>query len=100
MGVTLYTFEDGHGVEDTFTTFDAREAKDRGERDQMRVVANTYTFTNSETAWDFTPTTEDPDVGVGVVAPERCPGCNSPRIVKDVDGWHCSYCGRTGKESD
>lgn len=53
--VTVYTFEDADGTEDTYTTQSAIEAKDRGQRERMRVIANEYEWTDSEMAWDFTP---------------------------------------------
>jgi hypothetical protein len=51
--ITVYTFEDSEGGEDTFTTQKAIEAKDRGQRYGMRVIANDYEWTDSEVAWDF-----------------------------------------------
>lgn len=51
--VTLYSFEDSEGREDTYTTFDASEAKDRGRRYGLLVTANEYEWSDSETAWDF-----------------------------------------------
>lgn len=51
--VTVYTFEDCNGVEDSFTTQNAREAEERGRQYSMRVMANEYEFSGSEVAWDF-----------------------------------------------
>jgi hypothetical protein len=51
--ITVYTFEKPDGTEDTFTTQDPKFAKDRGERNGMRVIANTYQWSDSELAWDF-----------------------------------------------
>jgi hypothetical protein len=52
--ITVYTFEDAEGSEDTYQTQDPREAQDRGRRYGMRVIGNTYEWTDSDTAWDFT----------------------------------------------
>ncbi len=51
--VTLYTFEDENGTEDSFSTFDGREARDRGQQYGMCVIANEYEWSDSEVAWDF-----------------------------------------------
>ncbi len=64
--VTLYTFEDADGTPDTFSTFNAREAKDRGSRYRMRVIANTYEFADSETAWDFLPSDGEDEYATAV----------------------------------
>ena len=53
--VTLYSFENAEGEEDgTFTTFNADAAKERGQRYNLRVIAQTYVYDDSEVAWDFT----------------------------------------------
>ena len=56
--VTLYTFENDNGSEDTYTTFNPRDAEDRGRRCSMRVIANEYEYSDHEIAWDFTATDE------------------------------------------
>lgn len=52
--ITQYTFETADGASDSFATFNATEARERGERYGMRVIANEYELTDSEVAWDFT----------------------------------------------
>jgi len=58
MTITVYTFEDANG-EDSFSTQDAREAKEYGARYGYRVLANEYEWADSDVAWDFTPAKED-----------------------------------------
>ncbi len=57
--VTLYTFEGADGTPDTYQTFSAPEAKERGEKYRLRVVANEYEWQDAEVAWDFTPPCAD-----------------------------------------
>lgn len=75
IALTLYTFEDGHGREDGYRTFDVEEAKKRAQRYGFRVLANKYECTAREVAWDFTP-------------PERCCTTNCLKPAK-TNGNHC-----------
>ena len=52
--VYLYTFENADGAEDTFSTFDFREARSRARKYEMRVISNEYEWTSSEVVCDFT----------------------------------------------
>lgn len=52
--VEVYTFEDADGVEQTFTTQDAEEAKEYAREHGYRAVRNVYEFADSETLCDFT----------------------------------------------
>ncbi len=55
MNIELYTFEDAKGHEfGSYSTTSAEEAKEYGEKHNLRVIANTFTFDDSELAWDFT----------------------------------------------
>lgn len=51
--VTLYTFDDGEGQEDTFTTFNPKEAEDRARSQNLRCFANEYEYSDRDVAWDF-----------------------------------------------
>jgi len=57
MNVTVYTFEDGDGIEQTFKTFDAIEAQETARQNRWRVIANEFEFSESYPIpeWDFTP---------------------------------------------
>lgn len=57
--ITVYTFEDADGAEDTYTTQDPTEARERGQRYGLRVLANVYEWTEAPVAWDFTASEED-----------------------------------------
>ena len=52
--VTLYAFEDDDGAEQTFSTFNAVEAKDTARMNAWRCLANEYEWSDSEVVWDFT----------------------------------------------
>lgn len=54
--LTVYTFEDAAGCEDTFSTQDPRVAKERGQKYGLRVLANEYEWTEivPVEGWDFT----------------------------------------------
>jgi hypothetical protein len=65
--ITVYTFEDSAG-EDTFTTQNPTEAKDRGQRYGMRVIANEYEYSDSEVVWDFTEDDSEDTLGPAVRA--------------------------------
>lgn len=54
MSVTVYTFEDADGTEDSYTTTNAHEAQARGATYGLRVIAHQYEWADSEVAWDFT----------------------------------------------
>jgi hypothetical protein len=77
--ITVYAFENEDGQEDTFTTTDPNEAKERGQRYSMRVIGHEYEWSDSETAWDFTG--EDPDPNG---EPREC-GCGGRHNVHRDD---------------
>jgi hypothetical protein len=60
MEVTLYTFEDGDGIEQTFTTFIAVEAQETARQNRWRVIAVEFEYSDSHPVpeWDFTPKSE------------------------------------------
>jgi hypothetical protein len=49
-----YTFADARGVEQSFSTTDAEEARTIAQEQNLRAVRNVFEFSDSETAWDFT----------------------------------------------
>lgn len=55
--IEVYAFEDAHGTEQTFTTQDPGQAREHARQHELRVIAHTYQWTDSEPvpAWDFTP---------------------------------------------
>lgn len=57
MSITVYTFE-GETYDD-YSTQDPEEARERGQRYGMKVIANEYEFSDSEVAWDFSPTPDE-----------------------------------------
>lgn len=60
MSITVYTFEDKEGPGgDSFTTTDPDEARRRGQRYGMRVIANEYEWADQEVAWDYTVKEQD-----------------------------------------
>jgi len=54
--IERYVFENSEGVEQTFTTLDAKEAEETARRNGWRVVAQRFEFADSEPVpqWDFT----------------------------------------------
>ena len=58
--IELYVFEDAEGDIDTFTTFDADEARNYALRYQRRWVAQIFEYADSQVVEDFLPT-ETPD---------------------------------------
>ena len=54
MIMELYTFEDKDGREQTFTTTKPMEAKEVAQRNGWKCIENTFEFSDSELAWDFT----------------------------------------------
>ncbi len=53
--VTLYAFEDRYGAEQTWTTFNAREAEEHARNHGFLCIAHEYEWSDSESAWDFRP---------------------------------------------
>lgn len=53
--ITVYTFRDSDGNEDSYETQDPREAQEYGRRNEYEVIANEYEWSDSGTAWDFRP---------------------------------------------
>jgi len=52
--VSLYTFQDREGCEQTFTTFSAREAKEVAEKNNWLCFDNEYEYSDRNVAWDCT----------------------------------------------
>jgi hypothetical protein len=57
--IERYTFEDANGAPLTYSTYDVTEAKDVARRNGWRCIANTYTWADSDVAWDYTPKEEE-----------------------------------------
>lgn len=90
--ITVYTFEDAQGAEDSYTTQNPREAQERGRKYGLRVIANEYEFADSETAWDFRPGLECPECGGSSIAhTDDRPGYGFAR---------CNDCGHEWKAGD
>ena len=52
--LTLFSFLDTAGVEQSFTTTDAKVARDHATRHGLLLLRNTYEFVNSDPVADFT----------------------------------------------
>jgi hypothetical protein len=61
MDIEVYTFEDADGAEQGYTTNDIAEAKRFARHHRLRLIANTFEWTDSELLEDNTPNTEDSD---------------------------------------
>jgi len=59
--ITLYTFEDAEGDFGTFNTLKPSEAESYAREHNLRAIANHFTLSDCETAWDFTGEDEDED---------------------------------------
>jgi hypothetical protein len=57
--ITLYSFEDAEGNEETFTTLNYDEAREHAIQHQLRLIAQTYEYTDQEMLWDYTGRDED-----------------------------------------
>ena len=57
--LTLYTFEDADGSEQTYSTTNTYEAREAAERNGWLAIANEYEWSDSEPAWDFRPDADD-----------------------------------------
>ena len=56
----VYTFENAAGQEaGSYSTTDPRKAKEYGEQHGLKVLAQQYTWEDSELVWDFTDTDEE-----------------------------------------
>jgi hypothetical protein len=53
--IEVYTFEDEHGKQDTFMTFDAHEAREYARKYSLKWLANAYQWVESEVVQDYTP---------------------------------------------
>ncbi len=73
--ITVYSFESKDGTEDTFTTVDVHEARERARRYRMKLIANEYEWTDSEVIEDFTASTER-------YSPNTVPVAQPPRAKK------------------
>jgi hypothetical protein len=51
--LTLFSFLDAQGVEQAFTTTDARQAREHAARHRLVVLRNRYEFASSEPVADF-----------------------------------------------
>jgi hypothetical protein len=52
--IEVYVFEDKDGNPDTYTTQDARKAKEYAEKWELLWCVNKYVFSDSEVVQDFT----------------------------------------------
>lgn len=57
--VTVYSFEDENGEPDDYTTQDYHEAYERAVCYGLKIIANTYEWSDSEVVDDFTWTKND-----------------------------------------
>lgn len=57
--VTLYTFEDENGCEQTYTTFSPRDAEETAKGNGWLCIANEYEYSDREVAWDYRPKSDD-----------------------------------------
>jgi hypothetical protein len=55
MNLEMYTFEDGDGHTVEFTTQNFQEAKEYAITHSLKLIANTYEFSDSEVLADYTP---------------------------------------------
>ena len=53
MSITVFTFQNGAGDEDTFTTQNVAEANEYARENKRAMIANTYEFDDSEMVEDF-----------------------------------------------
>lgn len=60
--ITVYTFENEQGVEQTFTTQNPIEAREHGKLYGFKVIANEFEFADSDLAWDFTENADGSDI--------------------------------------
>ena len=51
--ITVYTFENIEGVEDTFSTMNASDAHSYARAYSRKLIANTYTLDDSELVIDY-----------------------------------------------
>ncbi len=54
MRLEMYSFEDSHGVEQSFTTRDIEEAKTYARKYKLRLIANIYEWSETELVEDHT----------------------------------------------
>ena len=52
--ITLYTFEDENGTEDSYSTQDIADAREYAQRYDRALIANEYEWTDSELIEDYT----------------------------------------------
>ena len=53
--IEVYTFENAKGeTAGSYSTTDSHEAKEHGEKYGLKVIANQYSYDDSELVWDFT----------------------------------------------
>lgn len=57
MHITVYTFMNADGADDTFTTQDPALAHERGQRYGLLVVANDFEWVDSEAVADYREST-------------------------------------------
>jgi hypothetical protein len=54
MTIEIYTFEDKDGREFDWSTMSAEEAKEYAQKHSLRMIANTFSFEDSEPVEDYT----------------------------------------------
>jgi hypothetical protein len=59
--LTLYSFEDAEGNEDTYTTMDPNEAREFARENRLKMIAQTYEYSDSVVVEDFTGVEGDDD---------------------------------------
>ena len=60
MVITVYTFTNKEGTEDSYTTMDLQLARDRADTFGLLLTANTYTLEDSEVIADHRDDEEHP----------------------------------------
>jgi len=83
MSVEIYTFEDADGNSFTdWETQDMGEARAFAQEHQLRLIANTYEWSDSEMIEDYTETEDDEDEDED----DAYDGIDPPLIVETDDG--------------
>lgn len=61
MDLTVYTFEDANGAADSWTTMEYDDAKRYAYQWNLRIIANTYEWSDSEPLEDYTQSDDSPE---------------------------------------
>ena len=58
--IEVFTFQNAKGeTAGSYSTTDPQEAKAHGQKYALKVIANQYSYDDSEVVWDFTDTEEE-----------------------------------------